>query len=41
MYNRLSRTYNVWALAVESLNEVLDGKVKQHRRGHRRWGLSN
>lgn len=37
-YNRLSRTYDVWETAAECLNDVLDGKVEQNRRGHRRWG---
>lgn len=37
-YNRLSRTYDVWQVAAECLNDVLDGAVEQGRIGHRRWG---
>ncbi len=37
-YNRLSRTYDIWETAAEVLNDVIDGKVEQNRRGHRRWG---
>ena len=37
-YNRLSRTYDVWETAAECLNDVLDDKVEQNRRPHRRWG---
>ena len=37
-YNRLSRTYDIWQVAVECLNDVLDGTVEQGRVPHRRWG---
>ena len=37
-YNRLSRTYDVWVVAAECLNDVLDGTVEQDRVPHRRWG---
>jgi hypothetical protein len=37
-FNRLSRTYDVWETAAECMNDVLDGKVEQGRRPHRRWG---
>jgi hypothetical protein len=37
-FNRLSRTYDVFESAAETLNEVLDGEVEQNRRPHRRWG---
>lgn len=37
-FNRHSRTYDVWETAAECLNDVLDDKVEQNRRGHRRWG---
>ena len=37
-YNRLSRTYDVWQVAAECLNDVLDGSVEQGRVPHRRWG---
>lgn len=38
LYNRHSRTYDIWETAAEVLNEVLEGKVEQNRRPHRRWG---
>ena len=37
-YNRLSRTYDIWETAAEVMNEVIEGRVEQHRFGHRRWG---
>jgi hypothetical protein len=38
-YNRLSRSKEaVWWIAATALNQVLDGKVPQNRRPHRRWG---
>ena len=37
-YNRLSRTYDVWHVATECLNDVVDGTVEQGRIAHRRWG---
>lgn len=37
-YNRLSRTYDIWEIALECLNDVVCGKVEQGRKAHRRWG---
>lgn len=37
-YNRMSRSYDVWQVAAECLNDVLDGIVEQNRAPHRRWG---
>jgi len=37
-FNRLSRTYDIWEVAAECLNDVLDGAVEQGRVPHRRWG---
>ena len=37
-YHRLSRTYDIWQVAAECLNDVLDGTVEQGRVPHRRWG---
>lgn len=37
-YHRLSRTYDIWQVAAECLNDVLDGLVEQGRVPHRRWG---
>lgn len=37
-YHRLSRTYDIWQVAAECLNDVLDGTVEQGRVAHRRWG---
>lgn len=37
-YNRLSRTYDIWNVAAECLNDVLNSNVEQNRIGHRRWG---
>lgn len=37
-YNRLSRTYDVWNVAAECLNDALDGTIEQGRIAHRRWG---
>ncbi len=37
-YNRLSRSYDMWEVAAECLNDVLDGVVEQGRVPHRRWG---
>lgn len=37
-YNRMSRSYDVWQVAAECLNDVLDNKVEQNRVPHRRWG---
>ena len=38
LFNRHSRTYDVWETAAEVMNQVLDGTVEQDRRPHRRWG---
>ncbi len=38
-YNRWSRSReDLWVLAAETLNMVLDGLVEQNRKPHRRWG---
>ncbi len=37
-FNRLSRTYDVFEVAAEVMNEALEGNVEQNRRPHRRWG---
>lgn len=37
-YNRLSRTYDIWEVAAECLNDVIDGTIEQNRVAHRRWG---
>jgi hypothetical protein len=37
-FNRLSRTYDIWVVAAECLNDVFDDKVEIGRIGLRRWG---
>ncbi len=37
-YNRLCRTYDVFEVAAEVMNEALAGDVEQNRKPHRRWG---
>lgn len=37
-YNRLSRTYDVFEVAAEVMNDALSGNIEKNRRGHRRWG---
>lgn len=38
-YNRWSRSEeDLWTLAARTLNDVLEGKVEQNRKPHRRWG---
>jgi hypothetical protein len=37
-FHRMSRSYDVYDLAAECMNDVLDGKVIQNRVPHRRWG---
>ncbi len=38
-YNRWSRSReDLWGLAAETLNSVLEGTVEQGRKPHRRWG---
>lgn len=37
-FNRLSRTYDVWEIAAECINQAIDGQVERNRKPHRRWG---
>lgn len=37
-FNRMSRTYDVFEVAAECMNEALNGTVEQNRKPHRRWG---
>ena len=37
-FNRLSRTYDMWDVATECLNDVLNNTIEQNRYPHRRWG---
>lgn len=37
-FNRLSRSYDMFEIAAEVMNEALDGNVEQNRKPHRRWG---
>lgn len=37
-FNRMSRTYDIWEIAAECINEALAGNVQQNRIAHKRWG---
>jgi hypothetical protein len=37
-FNRMSRTYDVFEIASECMNEALNGLVEQNRKPHKRWG---
>src|SRR5439155_1319333 len=37
-YNRKSRTFDMFQVASDVINEALEGKVEQNRKPHRRWG---
>lgn len=37
-FNRMSRTYDMWEIAAECINEALENNIEQNRKPHRRWG---
>lgn len=37
-FNRMSRTYDVFEVAAECINEAIAGTIEQGYRPHRRWG---
>lgn len=37
-FHRMSRSFDVFEVAAECINDVIDGKVEQNRKPHRRWG---
>jgi hypothetical protein len=36
-YHRQSRTYDIFEIAAECMNEAVRGRVEQNRKPHRRW----
>jgi len=37
-FNRHSRTWDIFDVAAECMNEAVEGRVEQNRKPHRRWG---